>query len=160
MMNIAKIAIFVAAALLPLGACAESPAEVAASPGTAVGSDLPPKVRGLLLQEMNAVLAATKNIVDALVRGQHEIVAQEAQAIHDSFIMQQEMTPADKQALMGAVPKAFLERDQAFHQVSARLAAAARESDTGQQQKLFSEMVNACVECHSAHAIDRFPALR
>lgn len=122
-----------------------------------VGPKLPPKVRGLLLQEMNAVLGATHEILDALVRGEDGIVAQKAQAIHDSFILQQEMTQADRQALKEAVPKAFIERDQAFHALTGQLAEAAREGDAASQQTLFADMVNACAACHSRYATNRFP---
>lgn len=135
------------------------PAAIAGeSSDTGVGSALPPKVRELLIKEMNAVLDATKNILDALVQGQNEIVAKNAQAIHDSFILKQEMTPEDKEALRNSVPEAFITQDQAFHEISARLATAARKGDTAQQQRLFTDMVDACVACHSLYATDRFPA--
>lgn len=124
-----------------------------------VGEDLPPKVKGLLLEEMNAILAASQTILDALTRGRDETVAKEARAIHDSFIMKQKMTPEDKKGLLAAVPEAFVERDKAFHQLSADLAEAAREGDKSRQQKLFNRMVAACTECHAEHAVDRFPGL-
>jgi len=127
---------------------------------TAVGSALPANVRALLIQEMLAVLDASKKIFEALVRGQDEVVAKNAQAIHDSFIMAQQMTDADMQALLAAAPKAFLERDEAFHELSAHLADAARKSDKALQRKLYHEMIDACVACHAAHATDRFPELR
>lgn len=127
---------------------------------TAVGSALPTNVRVLLIQEMLAVLDASKKIFEALVRGQDEVVAKNAQSIHDSFIMAQKMTDADMQALLAAAPKAFLERDEAFHALSARLADAARKGDKNLQRKLYHELVDACVACHTAHATDRFPELR
>jgi hypothetical protein len=127
---------------------------------SAVGSTLPPNVRVLLIQEMIAVLDASKTILDALVRGQDEVVAKNAQAIHDSFIMAQKMTEADKQALLKAVPEAFLKRDEAFHELSARLAEAARKGDKGLQRKLYYEAIDSCVACHANHATDRFPELR
>ena len=127
------------------------------STDSAVGSNLPPKVRALLIQEMSVVLGATKTILEALVQGQDHIVAENAQAIHDSFIMEQEMTEADKKALKMAVPAEFLERDVAFHKLTARLAEAARKGNEPLQMQLFAEMVNACTECHAKHATDRFP---
>jgi len=124
-----------------------------------VGPKLPTKVRGLLLQEMNAILEATHDILDALVRGQDEVVAEKAQAIHDSFILKQEMTAADRRALKQAVPAAFVERDKAFHELTAELAAAARDGDRARQQRLFGEMTEACTACHARYAPNRFPAL-
>jgi len=125
-----------------------------------VGSQLPGNVRGLLIQEMLAVTAASKDIVEALARGEHATVADRAQAIHDSFILAQQMTEEDSAALHAAVPEAFLTRDAAFHELSAALADAARQENSAEQQRLFSQMLSACVECHSNHARDRFPQLQ
>lgn len=127
--------------------------------GTAVGSELPPRVRALLLEEMNSILDATGKILGALVRGQDSAVAEQARAIHDSFILKQEMTEADRKALKAAVPAAFVERDRAFHELTARLAEAARKGNGTLQEELFGEMVGACRECHAEHAQDRFPGL-
>lgn len=136
-----------------------APAMLAAapSPGANVGADLPPKLRGLLIQEMNAILDASKAILDALVRGQNEIVAEKAQAIHDSFIMKQAMTADDKKALLAAVPEDFLKRDRAFHALSASLADAARKGDRAATLGLYRDLVSACIDCHARHAQDRFP---
>ena len=93
------------------------------------------------------------------MRGQNDQVARNAQAIHDSFILEQGMSDADRQAFHDSVPHAFMERDQALHDLSERLANAARQGDQLAQRKLFTEMLNACVACHAAHATDRFPNL-
>lgn len=126
-------------------------------PGSDVGTSLPPRVRGLLIQEMQAILGATKAILDALVRGEDVIVADNARAIHDSFIMKQEMTEADREALIDTVPPGFLERDRQFHELSARLAGAARRGDKPQQAALFADMLDACTGCHARFARGRFP---
>lgn len=126
---------------------------------TAVGSRLPPKLRALLIQEMMALSDASKQVLDGLVRGQDDVVARNAQGMHDSFIMAQEMSEADADALHEALPHAFIERDEAFHELSAQLADAARAGDQSKQRELFAEMVDACVACHAAHATDRFPGL-
>ncbi|MBN1239262.1 MAG: cytochrome c [Gammaproteobacteria bacterium] len=132
----------------------------AQSPGDgAVGPRLPAELRALLIEEMRAVLDASGNILDALVRGQDERVAESAQAIHDSFIMARQMTEADREALHAAVPHEFIERDEAFHELSLSLAEAARAGDRPRQRELFADMLEACVDCHTAHATDRFPEL-
>lgn len=124
-----------------------------------VGPKLPPRVRGLLVQEMVAVLEATREIVAAIVRGEDNVVAQRAQAIHDSFILQQEMTEADRRALIDAVPGDFVQRDRAFHALTGELAEAARQGNGPRQRELFARMIEACVACHSRYATDRFPGL-
>jgi len=125
-----------------------------------IGPALPDRVRGLLLQEMHAIKAASKAILEALVRGRDAVVADKAQAIHDSFILKQEMTKADRKALMAAVPEDFVERDRAFHRLTGRLANAARDGDEARQRALFSDMIEACTGCHSRYAPNRFPGLR
>jgi hypothetical protein len=159
--------ILLAAALSTIGMAAaraaDSPADathaVSEASDRAVGSRLPPKLRGLLIQEMRALLDASKQILDALVRGQDDLVARNAQGIHDSFILEQGMSDADRQAFHDSVPHAFIERDEAFHGLSERLAEAARAGDGPRQRQLFTEMLGACVACHAAHATDRFPGL-
>lgn len=152
-MRCPKITAALAAALILAGS-APATAENGSAP---VGPKLPPKVRGLLLQEMNAVLGATHEILDALVRGEDSVVAEKAQAIHDSFILKQEMTAADRKALKKAVPPAFVERDRAFHELTGRLADAGRKGDAARQRELFADMVDACAACHARYATNRFP---
>lgn len=122
-----------------------------------VGPDLPDNIRTLLIKEMNAVHEATKDILDALVRGQDEVVAEKAKAIHDSFIMKKQMTQSEKEQLIKSVPEEFLERDKAFHELSAKLANAANNGNKPLQMELFADMVDSCISCHSHHATHRFP---
>lgn len=143
-----------------LAVLAASTSSAQPEPNTeAVGPSLPPTLRALLIEEMLAVLDASGNILDALVRGQDARVAENAQAIHDSFIMAQQMTDADRETLRTSVPRAFLERDEAFHELSAELAESARNGDRPRQRELFAQLIDACVDCHSAHASNRFPEL-
>ncbi|MCW8828831.1 MAG: hypothetical protein OQK94_07245 [Gammaproteobacteria bacterium] len=121
---------------------------------------MPENVRGLLKQEMVAVLGASKNILEALVQGQDDIVASNAKAIHDSFILKQAMTDADRQALMSVVSDAFVEKDRGFHGLAGSLSQAAKDGDREQQFMLFQQMTEACMECHAAHATDRFPQMQ
>ncbi|WP_160166797.1 cytochrome c [Caenispirillum salinarum] len=144
-----------ALALMLAGAPALAQNAVPAEP---VGPKLPADVRALLLKEMNAIEAATQDIMNALVRGRSDVVAEKAQAIHDSFILKQEMTEADRKALAEAAPKAFVDRDRAFHALTGDLAEAARTGDAERQRALFGEVVEACAACHERYATNRFPA--
>ena len=56
-----------------------------------VGPKLTPELRDLLRQEMASVLVASQDILGALVVGDHATVAEHAQQIHDSFILQQSL---------------------------------------------------------------------
>lgn len=124
-----------------------------------IGEKLPAKLRTLLIEEMQAIDKASQEIHAAIVQGQHEIVAQKAQAIHDSFIMEQQMTEEDEKTLLAVVPNSFLVSDEELHALSAKLAEAARNQDTAAQLQKFSEMTRGCVDCHRVYASSRFPGL-
>ena len=94
-----------------------------------VSPDLTPKLRELLRKEMLSVEKASHQILSALISGEDARVAELAQQIHDSFILQQSMTPKDRKDLMAAVPDDFVTRDRAFHELSATLAKAGRSGD-------------------------------
>jgi acyl-CoA reductase-like NAD-dependent aldehyde dehydrogenase len=143
--------------MLAIGAFAS--ADTKQTAGINVGADLPPKLRALLIQEMQAIDTASQQIHAAIVQGHHETIARQAQAIHDSFIMAQKMTPADEAALLAAVPKGFLASDEELHELSATLAEAGRARDTARQMQLFSAMTKGCVDCHREYATARFPGL-
>src|SRR5512132_3736000 len=57
---------------------------------------LAPKLQDLLRQEMQAVLIATGEIVNASIEGDYVKLAGRAQQIHDSFILEQAMTEEDR----------------------------------------------------------------
>ncbi|GGY78499.1 cytochrome c [Marinobacter zhanjiangensis] len=150
----AGIGKFVAALLFGMTLTASS---LAAEPVTPKLTD---KLSSLLQKEMRSVQAAMTAIHSAMVMGQHEKVAENAQQIHDSFILAQSLTKQDRQDLMAAVPEDFVKLDQEFHQLSASLAEAGRNENTGQQHKLFGEMTRNCIQCHSTYVSDRFPGVQ
>jgi hypothetical protein len=118
---------------------------------------LTPKLQELLQKEMMSVHEASQEILTATIAGNDERVAELAQRIDDSFILEQSMTPEDKADLMAAVPEGFVKMDRAFHEISAKLAQAAREKDKAGQHATFARMIEACSACHSQYATDRFP---
>ncbi len=105
------------------------------------------------------MLGATHDILGALVIGDHATVAERAQQIHDSFILQQSLSEQDRQDLMAAVPPEFVERDRALHETSAELAEAARAGEVERAVTTFTRLTEACVACHGRFATDRFPDL-
>lgn len=122
-----------------------------------VGPRLTAKVRGLLVEEMNAILIASSMMQAALVRGEWQKVAEQADGIRDSFILKKALTPEDRKSLRAAVGDAFITRDQAFHKLAGELAEAARAGDYTVQARLYGDMIVACTECHRRYATDRFP---
>ncbi len=120
---------------------------------------LAPKMQKLFAEEEVAILQASQKIIAALVAGDHATVAKNAQEIHDSFILDKNLTAKDRKDLDAAVPPAFLELDGAFHQMAAKLAEAARHKDTDLQNYYFDRMLETCGTCHRQYATDKFPAL-
>ena len=120
---------------------------------------LAPKLQKLFAEEMVAIQQASQQIIAALVAGDHAMVAKNAQAIHDSFILDKNLTAQDRKALETAVAPAFLELDGAFHQMAAKLAEAARDKDMDLQNYYFGRMLETCGTCHRQYATDKFPAL-
>ena len=100
------------AAFVTVAAAISLTGSPAQEPESSLGSRLPPNVRALLIQEMNAILQASHAILEAVVRGQHEVVAEQATLIHDSFILEQQMTQADRMALEETAPPSFIEKDE------------------------------------------------
>jgi hypothetical protein len=132
----------------------------AQEPTSSLGSRLPANVRVLLIEEMNAIMQASHTILEAIVRGQHEVVAEQAARIHDSFILEQRMTSADRAALEEAATPSFIQQDEAFHALADRLAQAAVQRDHAEERRLFAQMLDACAACHAEHAGERFPGVR
>jgi cytochrome c' len=119
---------------------------------------LAPKLQGLLRQEMQAVLIATDEIVNASIEGDYAKLADRAQQIHDSFILEQAMTEEDRRTLLHVLPADFIELDEGFHALTAKLAAAARARDQQLVGRYVGDLVAACGNCHSRFATARFPA--
>jgi len=135
---------------LPFTATADEP----------VTPKLTDKLDRLLREEMRSIQSAMGQIHSAIVMGQHNGVAENAQKIHDSFILQQSLTEQDRKDLMSAVPNGFIRLDKEFHQLAASLAEAGRGKKTKEQHKLFSEMTGNCIQCHSKYVSDRFPGVQ
>ena len=81
---------------------------------------LAPKLQDLLRQEMQAVLIATDEIVNASIEGDYAKLADRAQQIHDSFILEQAMTEEDRRTLLHVLPADFIELDEGFHALTAK----------------------------------------
>lgn len=79
---------------------------------------------------LSGILQARKQIVATLVTGNHAAAAKNAQAIHDGFILDKNLT-----------------------------AQAARRRDSDLQQYFFGRMLEACRICHAQYATDKFPVL-
>jgi hypothetical protein len=119
-----------------------------------------PHLQNLLRQEMQAVLPAMNKIVTALPTGEWHTVATTAEAIHNSFIMQQKLTAKDRELLHRHLPAEFVHLDQAFHQQASKLQRAAEQRDAELSVFYVQKMLGSCMECHQRFAMPRFPELQ
>lgn len=124
--------------------------------GEPVGPKLTDRLKELLAAEMAQVGEATSALALAIASGDHGTVADLGAKVRDSFILKQSLTPQDKKDLMGAVPKAFLMLDKRFHGMAGKMATAAQEKDSELQLFYYGQMLEACAQCHSQFASDRF----
>ncbi len=120
---------------------------------------LSPPTRALLIQEMQALAEAMGRIHRAMVTGAHRAVATEAKAIHDSFVLAQELSKSQRQEIQTALPPAFVSADRDFHELSAKLVDAAMQEDAPLERFWFDEVTRACLGCHQTFAAKRFPGL-
>lgn len=133
-------------------------AAAAAENGGTVTQALTPQTRAVLVREMQAIDAAMSRIHTALVTGDHATVAGRAQAIHDSFVLTQELSD-EQRAEIGELPQGFIAADRAFHQLAERLTKAGEARDSRAERVWFEEMTRACLACHEEYAAGRFPGL-
>ncbi len=139
--------------LLTIGACTMV---FAADP---VGPNLTPRLKKLLATEMQQVSKATAELAVAIACGDHGTVSDLGEKVRDSFILKQSLTPEDKKDLIAAVPPAFIAMDKQFHGLAGKLSGAGRGGDSELQGFYYARMLDACVQCHSRYASDRFSGL-
>ena len=131
----------------------------APGPGTVpIGQRLSPPLKKLLAEEMVAINTASMKIVEALASGNAAVVAKQAQAIHDSFILAKKLTKDDRAALEKALPPGFVVLDAQFHAKAQRLALVAQRGDLELANFFFGRMIETCQACHSRFATGKFPA--
>lgn len=158
-----KITAFLALSSLVLvsfGARAEEPAKKMGhekSHGVSAKLELSPELAVLLRKEMKAIDGGMKELLSALSGGEFENAAKIARDLEATYILRQSLTKPQMKELHTRVPKGFLTMDHAFHARAGRLAKAADAQDGEVAAFYYSELVQACVGCHSHYATERFP---
>jgi len=113
-------------------------------------------VRDLLSQEMLQIEQGMHAIFSYMVRGEYAPIRQTALQIRDSCIFKKNLTDAQRSELKGALPPAFMELDQSFHEAAGDLAGAAEFGDREGVEEYYTVMAHKCVQCHSTFATHRF----
>ena len=108
---------------------------------------------------MHSISEAMGRIHTAVLTGDHATVAEEARNIHDSFVLAQELTEAQRTEIGTTLPAGFVAADRAFHELSGKLMQAGEQNDPALERLWFEEMTRACQACHQEYAPGRFPGL-
>jgi len=148
------------AVFLVLGLCiAAVQASGAEPPAEPRKVELSPGLLGLLRAEMAEVAKGMQGLVVALATADWPAIAATSARIRASYLMAQQLTPEQAAELGRALPERFQQLDAEFHARAARLEAAAAARDAELALFHYSRLVESCVACHSAYAVNRFPGL-
>jgi len=120
---------------------------------------LSPAVLDLLKQEMRAIQQGMQALIPAIVSGNWQDIAAIGNQIQHSYIMQQQLTDAQREELHQALPPAFQQLDQSFHRTAGRLAQSAKQRDAEIVSFYFYKLTETCVACHGRFAGYRFTGL-
>ena len=131
-------------------------AQAADGGGEPTELELPKKFLELIRAEMKEIETAMQEELGHLARAEAAEGARVARSIHESFVMEQQMTDEERQELRSLLPATFLAFDKDFHARAERMAGAFERGDFTTAAALYSEMTQACVRCHSRFATERF----
>ena len=121
---------------------------------------LSPGLRDLLTREMLALQQGMMSVVPAYASGDWKQIESIAAKIKDSYILQQSLTAEQKKELHSVLPTEFIKKDQHFHYLAGMLEHVAQAKKPELVNFYFSEMNQACADCHAAFATHKFPAFR
>lgn len=116
-------------------------------------------LRGLLSQEMQALQSGMMSIIPAYISGNWGEIETTAGKMKDSYLLKQNLTESQLKELHSVLPHAFIKQDQRFHYLAGMLEHAAKNKKAELINFYFSELNESCVNCHTAFATHKFPAL-
>jgi cytochrome c556 len=111
----------------------------------------------LLQAEMRELAVASQAMVICYVSGEWGCMQRLGEQIRASYVMEQELTDAQKQELADKLPERFRHLDAELHARADRLASAAANEDPELVAFHFFRLLETCATCHSEHAASRFP---
>ncbi len=114
-------------------------------------------LRGVLSEEMIALEKGMKEIFSSMIAGDYEHISTVASKIQHSFILEQKLTPQEKEELHTKLPKDFIALDQTFHNDAQKLHHVSSAKNPELTSFYFNKMTNACVTCHQNFAQEKFP---
>ncbi len=145
--------------LMPTMSCAENKHHLEEKENVAVVKTLSPELRDLLSQEMKSLQTGMMSIIPAYVSGNWGEIQSIAGKMKNSYILKQSLTENQKKELHSSLPHDFIKKDQRFHYLAGMLEHVAQNKKPELINFYFSEMNEACLDCHISFAKHKFPAL-
>lgn len=125
----------------------------------AVGVEaLSPELRTLLKKEMQALQKGMMSIIPAYVAGEWSEIESIAKKMKNSYILKQSLSDEQIKELHTSLPESFIKLDQDFHYLAGMLGHVAQKKKSELVGFYFSKLSESCVNCHSQHALHKFPA--
>ena len=121
---------------------------------------LSPDIRGVLMEEMNLVQNAMRELIASISAGDWETTAKTGKKMADSFILKRQLDEKQMETIQQSLPEHLIQLDNNFHRQAERLSRAASERDQELVAFFFSRLANSCIDCHSRYASHRFIGFR
>ncbi len=147
------------ALLIPTISCAENKHHFEVKENTSGVENLSSELRGLLSKEMQSLQQGMMSIIPAYVSGNWDEIEIIAGKMKNSYILKQSLTEKQMKELHTSLSHEFIKKDQRFHYLAGMLEHAAKNKKPELINFYFSEMNEACVDCHISFAKHKFPAL-
>jgi hypothetical protein len=118
---------------------------------------LSPPLMELLRTEMRALLDGIQSLPAGIATADWENVAATSAQIGNSYILQKQLTPAQRKELGQSLPEHFKRLDAGFHLEAKKLEAAALAHDPQLSAFHYYRLIETCSVCHALYAPSRFP---
>ena len=121
---------------------------------------LSPELMELLRAEMRALLTGVQSLATGIATADWKSVAENSAQISASYILDQKLTPAQREELGTSLPEHFKRLDSEFHLEAEKLEVAATNHDAQLVTFHYYRLIETCTTCHAIYAVSRFPGFR
>ncbi|MGD8526360.1 MAG: cytochrome c [Thioalkalispiraceae bacterium] len=122
-----------------------------------VNLELSTGLMDLLRTEMREILSGVQTIPSSIAMADWKKIADISNKIKSSYILEQKITPEQKNELQRKLPEYFKRMDKNFHMEAVKLESAARSHDPQLVTFHYYRLIESCASCHSTYATKRFP---
>lgn len=118
---------------------------------------LSPQLMELLRAEMQALLSGVQLLSAGIATADWRGVADTSARISASYILEQKLTPGQREELANSLPEHFKMLDSNFHLEAKKLEAAAMRHDPQLSSFHYYRLIESCTVCHTIYAASAFP---